>query len=101
MEAFFSCLYDVDADLTREDRLKQCLSQRPELKKFMEHCCFIRKYVFGVKKCGKEDCSICLPPRLPRDVFDQLNHLPDPVADGEHYKRCLWLYDNRERLPIT
>ena len=39
--------------------------------------------MFGVKKCGKEDCEICLPPRLPRNEFDQLHH---PIADGEHYK---------------
>lgn len=86
MEAFFSYLIDIDANLTPADRSKNCLSQRPELKKFMDHCCFIRKYVFGVKKCGKDDCRICSPPRLPKDIFDQLHHLPDPVADGEHYK---------------
>jgi hypothetical protein len=52
----------------------------------MDHCCYFRKYVFGVKKCGQDDCSICSPPRSPKEVFDQLRHLPDPVADGEHYK---------------
>lgn len=86
MKAFFSCLCDIDADLTRADKLKQCLSQQAGLKKFMDHCCYFRKYVFGVKKCGQDDCSICLPPRLPKEVFDQFQHLPDPVADGEHYK---------------
>ena len=57
-----------------------------QLKQFMDHHCHIRKYVFSVKKCGKTDCSICSVPRLPSEIFKQLHHLPDPVADGEHYK---------------
>ena len=52
----------------------------------MQHCCHERKYIFGIKKCGKCDCSICRPPRLPDDVFKDLCHLPDPVpADEMHF----------------
>ena len=31
---------------------------------FMKHCCHERHYFFDIKKCGDEDCNICLPPRL-------------------------------------
>jgi hypothetical protein len=32
------------------------------------------------------------PPCLPKEVFDQLRHLPDPVADSEHYKSFEYVY---------
>ena len=55
---------------------------------FMKHCCHERHYFFDIKKCGDEDCNICLPPRLPSDKFSQLDHFPDPMpgTDG-HYKK--------------
>ena len=43
-----------------------------------------------MKKCGKVDCTICQPIRLPNDVFEQLYHLPDPIPDTVndwHYKK--------------
>ena len=48
MEAFFSCLCDIDADLTRADKSKQFLSLRAGLKKYMDHCYTIynEKYFF-------------------------------------------------------
>lgn len=46
-----------------------------------------KKYVFGIKKCGECDCSICKPPRLPVDLFKDLYHSPDPVLANElHHK---------------
>jgi hypothetical protein len=86
MEAFFSILQDVEPDVTQEDRANECLNKRPKLKEFLQHCCHERKYVFGVKKCGKSDCTICQPPCLPESVFYQLHHIPDPIPENEqHY----------------
>ena len=52
----------------------------------MEHCCQQRHYTFCVKKCGKDDCRICLPVRMDSTMFQTLRFLPDPmlVSDG-HY----------------
>ena len=86
IDGLFDYLHDIEPTLTRNDRRKECLSKFPNLKQFMDHHCHIRKYVFSVKKCGKTDCSICSVPRLPSEIFKQLSFLPDPVADGEHYK---------------
>ena len=60
----------------------------PNILSFIKHCCHQRHYFFEIKKCGDEDCNICLPPRLPSDKFLQLDHLPDPMPgqDG-HYKK--------------
>ena len=93
IEGFFDILTDVDPLVTRLDRSKDCLKNRPGLKEFFEHCCFERKYVFGIKKCGKTDCHICKPPRLPVDIFKELHHLPDPTPDDPlHYKSFGDLY---------
>lgn len=44
-------------------------------------------YSFCVKKCGKSDCTICTPPRLPNEVFEKLAFLPNPVLQEDgHYK---------------
>ena len=55
----------------------------------MQHVCRERKYFFSLKKCGKNDWTLCFAPRLPSDVFDTLHHLPDPepdIANKGHYK---------------
>ena len=70
METFLTILEDIEPDITREDKAKDCLNKRPKLKEFLQHCCHERKYVFGVKKRGKSDCKICKPPRLPEPVFN-------------------------------
>ena len=87
MEGLFDHLHDIEPNLTASHRSKECISKLSGLKQFIDHCCHIRKYVFSVKKCGKQDCSICSPPRLPPEIFSQLFHLPDPVpASSDHYK---------------
>ena len=59
----------------------------PNILSFMKHCCHQRHYFFEIKKCGDEDCNICLPPRLPSDKFLQLDHLPDPMPGQEDITR--------------
>ena len=54
-----------------------------------------------MKKCGESNCKICKPVRLPRDVFDKLHHLPDPTADGEHYKPFDDLYGTETSQRVT
>ena len=53
---------------------------------FLHHCSHFRHYCFYVKKCGKDDCQICKPLRLPQEAFNDLHILPDPVpGDDGHY----------------
>lgn len=81
-EALFSVLQEMDPTVTVADCSNDILTKRSALSSFIKHCCHQRKYIFGIKKCGKLDCSICKPPRLPKEVFDNLHHLPDPVPDS-------------------
>ena len=64
---------------------------------FLEEHCKIRHYIFSVKKCTQDKC-ICKPPRLPKERFDTLEHLPDPVPDkdDEHYMAFDELYGKFE-----
>ena len=59
------------------------LSNHPNLQRFIYRR---RHHSLEVRKCGVVDCSICKPPKLPKEVFEQLRPLPDPTpgADG-HY----------------
>ena len=94
MHEFWSIILSIESALTRGDRAKAILTDRPRLKQFLDHCCVVRHYHFSIKKCGSLQCSICKPPRLSSDVFSTVCHLPDPVpdADGEHYKSFDDLY---------
>ena len=59
----------------------------PYLNQFFTHCCHQRHYFFDILKCGDPHCTICKPPRLPRNIFSKLGHLPDPIpGDDGHYK---------------
>ena len=60
---------------------KDDLSDRPKLQQYLQHCCRLRNYFVSIKKCGEATCTICLPPRLPNEVFQSVNHLPDPTPD--------------------
>ena len=94
IEAFWEIVRTVDDTVTRDDRAKKVLTNRPALKQFFEHCCLVRHYQFAIKKCGDSSCDICKPPRLPQPVFQSLHHIPDPVpdSDGLHYKPFDILY---------
>ena len=93
MQELYTLLEGIDPAITREDRSKKCLSSRPKLKEFVNHCCHEIKYMFAVKKCGKLDCDICKSIRMPIEIFNSLHHLPDPIpADDEHYKSFSSVY---------
>ena len=65
---------------------KSDLDRLPVLKQFLNHCCQTRHYSFCIQKCGSSDCQICKPPRLPKEVFETLYYISDPICDGNVYK---------------
>ena len=83
---FPNILKQVQSDIVPTNCTKAAsLTSLTQLKNFMDHCCHIRHYMFSIKKCGASDCTICKPHRLPKEIFDTSNHLPDPVRDGDVY----------------
>ena len=87
VELFLNTIKQIEPDIQPTKCTKAAeLATFPKLKEFFEHCCHKRHYMFSVKKCGAADCSICKKPRLPKEVFDTIYHLPDPVKNGDVYK---------------
>jgi len=43
-------------------------------------------YTFDILKCGEESCQICKPVNSPKNIFEDIKHLPFPMpgSDG-HY----------------
>ena len=78
----------VDSTLNKEESItKKNLPGKKDLQTFLKHCCVRRHYSLQVKKCGSDQCSICLPVRLPQSVFKNLSVLPDPIpTEDGHYK---------------
>ncbi len=65
---------------------KDDLDKFQTLVTFMEHCCQTRHYSFTIKKCGEPSRTLCKPVRAPRESFDMLNFLPDPIPSKDgHY----------------
>ena len=97
MDGLFTSLSAVDPAIQRDDHNQSILRHRPQLRKFMDHCCQSRWYSFSIKRCGQSACSICKAPRLPAEVFATLYHLPDPVPDetGEHYRPFQQVYSQK------
>ena len=80
-------MLDPEFDLLQSDKVSIQESLSPVLKDFISHCCRQRHYFFEVKKCGKDDCSLCLPVRLPKEEFEKIKPFPDPmIKDDGHYK---------------
>ena len=73
---------------------KTCLKSHPNLVAFLSHCCQLRHYSFTIKKCGISDCTTCKPVRMPRERFENLSYLSDPVPghDG-HYRPFEQVYN--------
>ena len=57
------------------------MTRSPKIKSLFEPLLYSKNVFFSLKKCGENDCTTCLPKRLPSDIFDQLNSLPNPIPD--------------------
>ena len=86
LEELQAVLKQVQPDIDLDKVSKKSLPSLPRLQSFLDHCCRTRHYSFSILKCGSTDCSMCKPPRLPREMFDTLHHIPDPIREGDVYK---------------
>ena len=86
IQEFWEVLQLIEPLLTREDTRKKHVSDKEGLKAFYEHCCVTLHYFFSIKKCGEEGCKMCKPVRMPKDEFQKIKHLPDPMlGEKDHY----------------
>lgn len=86
VENFWEILLQIEPSLTPEDTARDKVKDKKELHSFFSHCCQMRHYSFCIKKCGKDDCSVCRPVRMERAKFEQLRFLPDPIMQEDgHY----------------
>lgn len=94
IEDMWLLLQEIEPTLSSCEPLrKHSIQSKPQLKAFLDHCCVKRKYVFQIKKCGSSTCTICKPPHLPSDIFEQIKFLPDPMPGEEgHYKSFSEVY---------
>ena len=83
--AMYNHLRTFIDETIKEGDTMSILGARPKLKEFFAKHVKSRHYMFSIKKCGEDSCSVCFPPRTDLSV---LHHLPDPEPDvsGEHYK---------------
>ncbi|PKY53552.1 hypothetical protein RhiirA4_547713 [Rhizophagus irregularis] len=99
----FEAIHYIDNTLQQEETSLNSLNKHHELQNFIKSHCQIRTYSFQIKKCGKDNCKFCLPIRLPEDVFNNLNFIPDPIlsTDSNHYRDFDGFYgtETKEFLP--
>ena len=86
---------DPRFDLQHCDKVSERLLT-PGLKDLISHCYRQRHYFFEIKKCGKGDCTICSPVRMPMEEFDKIKPFPDPMMkDDGHYKGFTEVYGTK------
>jgi hypothetical protein len=66
---FWKILQTIDCNLTTEDTTQRSKEKLTALQNFISHCCIFHKYSLTIKKCGSDSCSICLPVRMPPEMF--------------------------------
>ncbi|POG73949.1 hypothetical protein GLOIN_2v1874019 [Rhizophagus irregularis DAOM 181602=DAOM 197198] len=83
----FDILKKVDPTVTQNNTSKNKLRTCVDLQEFIKSHCLI-------KKCGKNECVICVSIRLPQEIFNQLHFIPDPQisSDPDHYQDFNSLY---------
>ncbi|CAB4000678.1 Hypothetical predicted protein [Paramuricea clavata] len=87
MENLWANILKIDPTMTRQCTTKKSIEKKQLFNKFLETHCRIRHYMFSIKKCGKDSCTICKAPRLPAELFNEIHHLPDPEPSRpDHYK---------------
>ena len=89
IEKIFAKIIPVDSSSKMSDTYSKDFKHRPKLMEYMSHCCIRRKYFFAIRKCGAADCTICLPPKLPQEIFQQLHPFPDPMKATENSESYL------------
>lgn len=67
-----------DAIQPVKDLLGDVFSLETPIQDFIKKHWLERHYMFSVKRCGEDDC-VCGRPRLPKEIFNELHHLPDPA----------------------
>ncbi|GBC20243.2 hypothetical protein GLOIN_2v1778764 [Rhizophagus irregularis DAOM 181602=DAOM 197198] len=85
IDEFFNIILLIDRTLKISETTSDILSKKTQLQQFMKTHCRQRQYI---KKCGQLSCTICQSVRLPDDIFDSLDWLPDPIPstmDKDHY----------------
>lgn len=85
---FWSTIISLDTTLSEKGVYRQeTMDKHTKVLEFISHCCQSNHYTFDVLKCGKADCKLCLPVRLPLTVFNKLCHIPQPTpGEDGHYK---------------
>ena len=92
----FECVHFIDPNLKMGDLNQDTLKDAKDLQEFMKTHCNSARYLFQIKKCGKDTCSYCTthPVQLHQSEFDKLKFIPLPLinATKDHYKKFDELY---------
>lgn len=78
------------------DLTQETLKNAKDWQAFLKDHCSASRYLFQVKKCGKDTCSYCClhPVRLPQSEFNRVNFVPLPLMNTskDHCKKFEELY---------
>ena len=86
IDSFWAALLALDATLNFDHKItRHSLNDHAKVTEFILHCCQSSHYAFDILKCGKSDCKICKPVRLPKDVFANLHHIPHPMPGPDNH----------------
>ena len=92
MNLLWSEITKIDQSLSPSDSTTAAITKKDVFMNFYQTHCKSRHYLFSVKKGSDINCQFHLPTRM--DNFETLEHLPDPIPNGEHYEPFENVYGN-------
>ncbi|RIA88347.1 hypothetical protein C1645_826466 [Glomus cerebriforme] len=99
IDEIFKAIHKIDDTLQKEEIFTNLLNKHHELQNFIKSYYQIRIYSFQIQKCEKDDYKFCLPIKLPRNVFDTLKFISDPMLSNDFDE--LYGTETKESLPST
>ena len=92
MNLLWSEITKIDQSLSPSDSTTAAITKKDVFMNFYQTHCKSRHYLFSVKKCSDINCQFHLPTRM--ENFETLEHLPNPIPNGEHYEPFENVYGN-------
>ena len=73
------------------DLNQDTLKGAKDIQEFMKTHCNSTRYLFQIKKCGKDSCLYCSahPLRLPQNEFEKLKFIPLPLMNARTLKSSM------------
>ncbi|CAG8461368.1 7101_t:CDS:2 [Scutellospora calospora] len=98
IDQLFDAIIKLDQIILKTDKAWKIVKNKTIFKEFFKYCYQSRYYSFSIKKCEKEECTICKSIWLSQEIFSQIYHFSDSISGkNNHYTSLNEVYTQRAK----